>query len=430
MSTADQKETKDEQVNDEDLADYEDDDVEQEVSEKPKAKKGTYAGIHATGFKDFVLKAEILQALSDCSFESPSQVQQVCIPQAIQGHDVICQEKAGMGKTAIFVLSTLHLIRPEKDENGKNIIDTLALVPARELAHQINKEFKRFGVYMEGIESEEIYGGTSIREHRTLFKEKPPHIVAGTPGRVKALVKEGSMKIDKLKRFILDECDRLLAETDMRAQVQEIFMEAPYEKQVMMFSATISKDVLPVCRKMCTNPQEFLVEAENKLTLRSLSQYYVKLDEKEKNRKLTDLLDKLKWNQVVIFVNSTRRCKDLNMLLNEVNFPSMAMMGAMKQTERIDLYNKFKRGDKRLLVSTDVFARGVDFAGVDLVINYDMPESDDTYLHRVGRSGRYDTKGTAITFLSSETDSEVHAKIQSRFEVAVNELPDELDMSA
>eukprot|EP00468_Gymnochlora_sp_CCMP2014_P002641 CAMPEP_0167763734 /NCGR_PEP_ID=MMETSP0110_2-20121227/13567_1 /TAXON_ID=629695 /ORGANISM="Gymnochlora sp., Strain CCMP2014" /LENGTH=305 /DNA_ID=CAMNT_0007650911 /DNA_START=78 /DNA_END=992 /DNA_ORIENTATION=- len=266
MSTAEEKKPAD-PVNDDDLVDYDDDELDTKADTKAKpetaVKKGSYAGIHASGFRDLVLKPELLQAVSDCGFELPSQVQQNCIPQAIQGHDIICQAKSGMGKTAVFVLSTLHQLRPEKDSNGLNIVDTLVLASTRELAHQINKEFKRFSKYLPEIKSEEIYGGVPIVEHRRLFKKEPPHVVCGTPGRIKALVNDEVLKVDKLKRFILDECDQLLEQTDMRADVQAIFKKTPYEKQVMMFTATLSQEVRPVCRKFTTNPKEILVDDEN-----------------------------------------------------------------------------------------------------------------------------------------------------------------------
>uniref|UniRef100_A0A7S2U3K7 RNA helicase n=2 Tax=Lotharella oceanica TaxID=641309 RepID=A0A7S2U3K7_9EUKA len=401
---------------------------DEKPTETKAVPKGSYAGIHASGFRDLVLKPEILQAVSDCGFELPSQVQQSCIPQAILGHDIICQAKSGMGKTAVFVLSTLHLIRPEK-EDGKNVIDTLVLSHVRDLAHQINKEFKRFGKYLPDIRSEEVYGGVPYRLHKQMFQEDPPHIVCGTPGRVKALVDEGHMKLNKLKRFILDECDELLAQTDMRADVQAIFRQTPYEKQVMMFTATLNKEIRPVCRKFTVNPQEVLVDDEKKLTLRGLQQFYVKLEENEKNRKLTDLLDALEFNQVIIFVNGVRRCKVLDKLLQDNQFPSMAIMGNLKQETRKERYNLFKEGQKRLLVSTDIYARGVDFERVNIVINYDMPKDDNTYLHRVGRSARFGTKGLAITFVSSQEDATILQDVQARFEVQVNELPDEIDVS-
>ena len=168
---------------------------------------------------------------------------------------------------------------------------------------------------------------------------------------------------------------------------------------------------------------------DEKLTLHGLRQYYVELSEAQKNRKLNDLLDALEFNQVVIFVNGVRRCKELNKLLIECNFPSMCVYGGLSQEERIERYNKFKDYKSRILVSTDIFGRGVDFERVNIVINYDMPEKADTYLHRVGRSGRFGTKGLAITFVSSDEDIKILNEVQSRFEVEVAKLPDEIDTS-
>ncbi len=176
-------------------------------------------------------------------------------------------------------------------------------------------------------------------------------------------------------------------------------------------------------------PIEIYVDDESKLTLHGLQQYYVKLNEDQKNRKLHDLLDALDFNQVVIFVNGVRRCKELNKLLVENNFPSMAIYGGLEQEERLDRYNKFKEYKSRILVSTDIFGRGVDFERVNIVFNYDMPDNADQYLHRVGRSGRFGTKGLAISFVSSKEDSAMLEQIQSRFEVEIGELPDEIDVS-
>mmetsp|Transcript_17819 Transcript_17819/g.43620 ORF Transcript_17819/g.43620 Transcript_17819/m.43620 type:complete len:223 (+) Transcript_17819:848-1516(+) len=215
----------------------------------------------------------------------------------------------------------------------------------------------------------------------------------------------------------------------MRADVQAIFKMTPYEKQVMMFTATLSEEVRPICRKFTENPTEVLVDDQKKLTLHGLRQFYVKLGENQKNRQLTDLLDKLEFNQVVIFVSNVKRAKELNRLLIECKFPSMAMYGRMKQDERISRYNKFKKNEERILVSTDIFGRGVDFEKVNIVINYDMPENDDQYLHRVGRSGRFGTKGLSISFIvkDSETDMDILKKVQDRFEVKVDEMPDEIN---
>ncbi|KAG6891107.1 hypothetical protein C0995_014197 [Termitomyces sp. Mi166 len=213
----------------------------------------------------------------------------------------------------------------------------------------------------------------------------------------------------------------------MRRDVQEIFRATPHHKQVMMFSATLAKEIRATCKKFMANPLEIFVDDETKLTLHGLQQHYVKLEEKEKNRKLNDLLDNLEFNQVVIFVKSVARAIELDKLLVSCNFPSISIHSGLQQEERINRYTAFKAFEKRILVATDIFGRGIDVERVNIVINYDCPPDADSYLHRVGRAGRFGTKGLAITFVSSESDQQVMAAIQSRFEVAVPELPDHID---
>jgi superfamily II DNA/RNA helicase len=411
----------------EDLADYEETPVEEaKAGDKAgkEVKKGSYAGIHISGFRDFLLKSELLMAVTDCGFEHPSEVQQECIPQAVLGMDVICQAKSGMGKTAVFVLATLQQLVPVDGQ-----VDTLVLCHTRELAYQICQEFLRFSKYLPDIKIKVFFGGINIEQHRKLLQTEQPHIVIGTPGRILQLSNEKKLKLNNLKRFILDEADQMLESLAMRKDVQSIFRLTPHEKQVMMFSATLSKEIRPVCKKFTQHPLEIYVDDESKLTLHGLQQYYVKLSEQQKNRKLNDLLDALDFNQVIIFVNGVRRCKELNKLLVECNFPSMCIFGGLPQEERLERYNKFKEYKSRILVSTDMFGRGVDFERVNIVFNYDMPEKADQYLHRVGRSGRFGTKGLAISFVSSAEDSKILEEVQSRFEVRINELPDEIDVS-
>jgi len=409
----------------EELVDYEEGADETEKAAKTKdVKKGSYVGIHSSGFRDFLLKQELLLAIQDCGFEHPSEVQQTCIPQAVLGADIICQAKSGMGKTCVFVLAVLQQLEPKDGE-----IDTLVICHTRELAYQICQEFLRFSKYLKAVKVKVFFGGIAVRQHRKLLEEDTPHVVIGTPGRLLQLIKEKNMKLDKLKRFVLDECDQMLEKLDMRRDVQQIFKATPHEKQVMMFSATMAKEIRPVCKKFTQNPTEIYVDDESKLTLHGLQQYYIKLTEAQKNRKLNDLLDALEFNQVVIFVNGVRRCKELNKLLQECNFPSMCMYGGLKQEERLDRYNKFKEYKSRILVSTDIFGRGVDFERINIVINYDMPKVADMYLHRVGRSGRFGTKGLSVSFVSSEDDTKILESVQSRFEVEVKDLPDSIDVS-
>ncbi|MBA0777788.1 hypothetical protein Gotri_005762, partial [Gossypium trilobum] len=183
------------------------------------------------------------------------------------------------------------------------------------------------------------------------------------------------------------------------------------------------------CHICSFQPMEIYVDDEAKLTLHGLVQHYIKLSELEKNRKLNDLLDALDFNQVVIFVKSVNRAAELNKLLVECNFPSICIHSGMSQEERLTRYKGFKEGHKRILVATDLVGRGIDIERVNIVINYDMPDSADTYLHRVGRAGRFGTKGLAITFVSSASDSSVLNQVQERFEVDIKELPEQIDTS-
>lgn len=394
-----------------DLPDFDDqEDAKNEESKEAEAKKNQ-ATLHASGFKDFLLKAELIRAIVDCGFEHPSEVQHECIPQAILGTDVLCQAKSGMGKTAVFVLACLQQV-----DSSEKAVRTLVICHTRELAYQIKHEFERFAKYFPEIKTAVVYGGTPMQNDKDLLKDSCPHILIGTPGRVLALLREKDLKLDKIQQFVLDECDKCLDKVDMRKDVQQIFMETPKKKQVMMFSATMSAETRALCKKFMQDPHEIRVDEESKLTLHGLLQYYVKLTEKEKNRKLNDLLDALEFNQVVIFVKSVQRAIALDKLLVECNFPSIAIHSGLQQEDRIARYKQFKEFQKRIMVSTDLFGRGIDIERVNIVINYDMPDESDSYLHRVGRAGRFGTKGLAITFVATDEDQEVLKKVQERFE--------------
>ncbi|XP_057424352.1 DEAD-box ATP-dependent RNA helicase 15-like [Lotus japonicus] len=421
-------ETKDEAY-EEELLDYEEEEdkaTTDSVGAKlngETAKKG-YVGIHSSGFRDFLLKSELLRAIQDSGFEHPSEVQHECIPQAILGMDVICQAKSGMGKTAVFVLSTLQQIDPVAGQ-----VSALVLCHTRELAYQICHEFERFSKHLPDLKVAVCYGGVNIKVHKDLLKNECPHIVVGTPGRILALARDKELSLKNVRHFILDECDKMLESLDMRKDVQDIFKLAPHDKQVMMFSATLSNEIRPVCKKFMQDPMEIYVDDEAKLTLHGLVQHYIKLKEEEKNRKLNDLLDALDFNQIVIFVKSVSRAAELDKLLVECNFPSICIHSGMSQEERLKRYKGFKEGQTRILVATDLVGRGIDIERVNIVINYDMPDSADTYLHRVGRAGRFGTKGLAITFVSCATDVDVLNNVQSRFEVDIKQLPEQIDTS-
>lgn len=416
---------------DEELLDYEEEEQQNENQNGVKADgepkkdlKGTYVSIHSSGFKDFLLKPELLRAIMDCGFEHPSEVQHECIPQAILSMDVICQAKSGMGKTAVFVLATLQQLEAVDGQ-----VSVLVMCHTRELAFQISKEYERFCKYMPSLKVGVFFGGVGIKKDEENIKKNCPHIVVGTPGRILALARAGTLNLKHVKHFVLDECDKMLEQLDMRADVQEIFKMTPHDKQVMMFSATLSKEIRPVCKKFMQDPMEVYVDDETKLTLHGLRQHYVKLNDNEKNRKLFELLDALEFNQVVIFVKAVQRCVALAQLLVEQNFPAIAIHRAMTQEERLSRYQQFKNFQKRILVATNLFGRGMDIERVNIVFNYDMPEDSDTYLHRVARAGRFGTKGLAISLVSEEADVKILNQVQERFEVNITELPDEIDIS-
>jgi len=401
--------------------------------------KGSGA-ISASGFRDFLLKQELLQGIIECGFEHPSEVQHACIPQAMLSTDILCQAKSGMGKTAVFVLACLHCV-----DLSEATVRVLVLCHTRELAFQIQHEFQRLGKHMPKLKVAAIYGGTPVDKDKEMFKKECPHILCATPGRVLQLMNDkGALSLAGLTHFVLDECDKCIDTLSLRRDVQQIFIKTPKKKQVMMFSATMSPETRAICTKFMREPHEITVESEAKLTLHGLLQYVVELDEKQKMKKLVDLLDVLEFNQVVIFVKNVKRALALDGYLNECKFPSMTLhplppaLGhkgragdLVKPSDgRIERLKAFKDFKKRILVVTDLFGRGMDVERVNIVINYDMPPESDTYLHRVGRAGRFGTKGLAVSFCASEQDKEVMSKVQARFEVAVPDLPDKIDTTS
>jgi len=420
---------------DEDLNPYSEDEDQNETKKKTDGDQtktttgGTLSNLHSTGFKDFLLKAELIRAISEAGFEHPSEVQVNAIPRALEGKDIICQAKSGMGKTAVFVLAILQSIDSKKPDP----VSALVLVHTKELAYQIHREFERLGKYLVSVKSQVFYGGISVEKDRERLTEDPA-IVVGTPARILDLYRRKYLKFDKLRFFVLDECDKMLDQKEMGRDITEIFTKTPIDKQVMMLSATFSKEVRKLASKFMQDSEEILIDDEAKLVLEGILQYYVNVREDQKNKKLSDLLDNLLFNQVIIFVSKVERAIELNKILRECNFPSLTIHSGLNVEDRIERYKQFKEGIGRILVSTDLFARGVDMEKVNIVINYDMPkpltdkqDEIDTYLHRVGRTARFGTKGLAISFVSSPDELETLKKVQERFVLKISELPDTIE---
>jgi len=216
----------------------------------------------------------------------------------------------------------------------------------------------------------------------------------------------------------------------MRADVQRIFKKTPVEKQVMMFTATLPEETKTVCKKFMRKPVEIIVKEENKEHLEKLQQFYVKLKEDEKNKKLLDVIDKVQFNQVIIFVNNIQRCEALSDILTQNGIPSIAIHADLPQEERIAKFDAFKDFKKRIMVATELYGRGVDFLKVNTVINYDMSTDAEAYVHRVGRAGRFGTKGITITFLASDEDQKVFDDLLKKYpNIKAEALPDVIDKS-
>jgi len=403
------------------LADYYSDD-ESPFSKTAKTPEKQNTIDTSAGFQSFLLKEEILKAITDCGFEYPSEVQRSCIPQALLGTDILCQAKSGMGKTAVFVMSTLHTLNLDESTKG---VQALIVCHTRELATQIDKEYKRFKKHIKPeVRTHTIVGGVPYKTIKKEALEANPHIVMGTPGTLVKIINDKVLDFSNLKIFVFDECDQIMESLELRKDAQAIFKMTPVNKQTMMFTATLSESTQGVCKKFLHNPHVILVNEGAKLTLDGLNQYFCTLQEGAKTRKLVNCLDDVQFNQCMIFVKSTKRAAALNTILNKEGFPSTVGFGKMPQQKREKTYAAFKEAKAPIMISTDLFARGIDFERVNFVVNYDMPINEDIYLHRVGRAGRFATKGLTVSFVASEKDREVLTKVREKFSVPLPEAPD------
>lgn len=417
-----------------DLADFDGDDVKVTVAQPMGVGMGTHSAVALGGFQDFCLKSELANAIRENGFEHPSEVQHQALPQAMIGADILVQAKSGMGKTAVFVFALLEQI--EKIPEGKKpYCQAIVLVHARELAYQIEQEFKRFNKYLPYASTAVFFGGIPEEENIKQLKREVPAIAVGTPGRMKSLIQSRALDVSHVRWFVVDEFDRCLEDIKMRRDVQEIFMKLPKEKQVMMFSATMTDDLRAVAHKFMKDPVEIYVDQRAKLTLHGLAQFFMNLSEVEKVRALCSILDAVEFNQCIIFTSSVDRCEALNRQLQALKFPSQAVHSRMDQKDRLRVYESCKTNNTRIVVATDLFGRGVDIDRINLVVQFDMASDPDSYLHRVGRAGRFGTKGLTIAFITPEekevkresrkyTDGGIMQEVQDRFEMQVQELTD------
>ncbi|KAK6524063.1 translation initiation factor eIF4A [Orbilia ellipsospora] len=365
-------------------------------------------------FDDMKLKAELLRGIYAYGFERPSAIQQRAIMPVIKGHDVIAQAQSGTGKTATFSISCLEKVDP-----NIKFCQALILAPTRELASQIQKVVTALGDYT-GYTSYACIGGTNVREDIEALKSGQ-QIVVGTPGRVHDMINRKVLKTDNLKLFVLDEADEMLSR-GFTEQIYDIFQLLPQSTQVVLLSATMPQDVLEVTTKFMRDPVRILVK-KDELTLEGIKQFYIAVEKEEwKLDTLSDLYETVTITQAVIFCNTRRKVDWLTDKLTARDFTVSAMHGDMDQGQRDLIMKEFRSGSSRVLITTDLLARGIDVQQVSLVINYDLPSNRENYIHRIGRGGRFGRKGVAINFVTAE-DVRMMREIEQFYSTQIEEMP-------
>ncbi|KAL0230667.1 hypothetical protein PCE1_004224 [Barthelona sp. PCE] len=404
--------------------------VEEEDSRFPLKNTPDLAVI--SSFQDALMNApNLLRNLSSAGFEAPSEIQSKALCPSMFGDDLIGQAKSGMGKTAVFVLGILYslTVNTEKYVDAEDKIKAVVIAPTRELVIQIGKEFERFAPGTR-VRTTSIIGGRAERFDLRELEYGKPDIVVSTPGRILGFIRDKKIDLGHVRHFVLDEFDKMLIEPSMRQDVQDIFISTPQEKQTMMFSATLPEEIEELAVQFFPAlPSVVKIEDSRQLTLNELSQYSITVAKEQKVDRLLDLLDALDFNQVVIFVGATSQSHKLKRLLREKNIPATCVNGSMSQKARASIFKKFKAFEERVLVSTDLYSRGVDIEYVTLVINFDMPKDCECYMHRVGRAGRFGTRGLAISFVEPGEQEEMLQTIRTTFGIEIPELVDEIDSS-
>jgi len=365
-------------------------------------------------FDDMNLRENLLRGIFAYGFEKPSAIQQRAIMPAIKGYDVIAQAQSGTGKTATFAISILQQIDFSRRE-----AQALVLAPTRELAQQIQKVVMALGDYLD-IQCHACIGGTTVKSDIDKL-QNGVHVVVGTPGRVFDMISRGALRTDDMKMFVLDEADEMLSR-GFKDQIYDVFRKLPSNIQVILLSATMPEDVLEVTKRFMRDPINILVKKEE-LTLEGIKQFYVNVDKEEwKLETLCDLYETLTITQAVIFLNTRRKVDWLKDKLTGKDFTVSSMHGDMEQNERDIIMKEFRSGSSRVLITTDLLARGIDVQQVSLVINYDLPNNRENYIHRIGRGGRFGRKGVAINFVTQE-DTRVLQDIEQFYNTSIDEMP-------
>jgi len=352
----------------------------------------------------------------EAGFEKPSPIQEEAIPIALAGRDILARAKNGTGKTGAFVIPTL-----EKTNVRVNRIQALILVPTRELALQTSQVCKTLGKHT-GIQIMVTTGGTTLKDD-ILRLQEAVHVVVGTPGRILDLASKGVADLSQCKTFVMDEADKLLS-PEFTVVIEQLLAFLHKERQVMLFSATFPMIVKDFKDKHMIKPYEINLMEE--LTLQGVTQYYAFLEERQKVHCLNTLFSKLQINQAIIFCNSTNRVELLARKITDIGYSCFYSHAKMLQQHRNRVFHDFRNGVCRNLVCSDLLTRGIDIQAVNVVINFDFPKNAETYLHRIGRSGRFGHRGIAINLITYENRFDLY-RIEQELGTEIQPIPAVID---
>ncbi|MEN1968337.1 DEAD/DEAH box helicase [Lentibacillus sp. N15] len=352
-----------------------------------------------TTFNDLGVSQPIMKALEKMGFEEATPIQAETIPLAMQGKDVIGQAQTGTGKTAAFGIPMI-----EKIDKSLRKIQGLVVAPTRELAIQVAEEINRLGKF-KGLRTLPVYGGQHMERQIRSLKDGP-HIVVATPGRLLDHMRRKTIRIDQVKTAVLDEADEML-NMGFIDDIREILKGIPEERQTLLFSATMPKEIRDIATHLMKNPEEIKVKAKE-MTVENIDQYFVEVPEKYKFDTLTNHLDINGPDLAIVFSRTKKRVDEITEGLQARGFRAEGIHGDLTQGKRMSVLNKFKNGRVEVLVATDVAARGLDISGVTHVYNFDIPQDPESYVHRIGRTGRAGKTGEAISFITPREMAHLH----------------------
>jgi translation initiation factor 4A len=365
-------------------------------------------------FDEMKLNEQLLRGIYAYGFEKPSSIQKRGIMPILAGHDTIAQAQSGTGKTATFSISVL-----QKMDLKLKKTQALILAPTRELAQQIQKVVRALGDFLE-VTSHACVGGTRVTDDVKILRNGV-QIVVGTPGRVYDMITRSVMNLSQVKLFVLDEADSML-DRGFKEQIYDVFQHLPPTVQVCLFSATMPEEILDISKRFMRDPVRILVKRDE-LTLEGIKQFYVHVEREDwKFETLCDLYETLTITQAIIYCNTRRKVDWLTGKMIAKDFTVSSMHGEMSQGDREMIMKEFRSGSSRVLITTDLLARGIDVQQVSLVINYDLPGNRENYIHRIGRSGRFGRKGVSINFVTND-DERVLRELEAFYNTKIEEMP-------